>query len=177
MASSERVCHQFVVVAERGAVPQVSAGRRRALRMIRSFTSPLLPDDYLELVNPLWSTRELRGRIERIERETPEAVTVLIKPGWDNAVGAAQQAVLALEPRILGHDVRVVDELVVEVLQAVRLAQVVWIVGGVFAGRLHIGSRSQRYAAVIDDGIVTWLGVEPGPGLSASSAEEVLAVL
>jgi len=70
-------------VAERGAVPQVSAARRRALGMIRSFTSPLLPDDYLELVNPLWSTRELRGRIERIERETPDAVTVLIKPGWE----------------------------------------------------------------------------------------------
>jgi ferredoxin-NADP reductase len=70
-------------MAERGAVPQVSAGRRRVLGAIRSFTSPLLPDDYLELVNPLWSTRELRGRIERIERETPEAVTVLIKPGWE----------------------------------------------------------------------------------------------
>jgi ferredoxin-NADP reductase len=51
--------------------------------LIRSFTSPLLPDDYLELVNPLWSTRELRGRIERVERETPGAVTVLIKPGWE----------------------------------------------------------------------------------------------
>jgi ferredoxin-NADP reductase len=70
-------------VAERGAVPQVPAARRRALGLIRSFTSPLLPDDYLELINPLWSTRELRGRIERIERETAEAVTVLIKPGWE----------------------------------------------------------------------------------------------
>ena len=70
-------------VAERGAVPQVSRGRRRALSLIRSFTSPLLPDDYLELVNPLWSTRELRGRVERVERETPDAVTVLIKPGWE----------------------------------------------------------------------------------------------
>ena len=40
-----------------------------------------------------------------------------------------------------------------------------------------LGSRSQRYAAIIDDGIVTWLGVEPGPGLNASSAEEVLAAL
>src|SRR5580704_8860072 len=70
-------------MAERGAVPQVSPARRKALGLIRSFTSPLLPDDYLELVNPLWSTRELRGRIERIERETPEAATVLIKPGWE----------------------------------------------------------------------------------------------
>jgi peroxiredoxin len=40
-----------------------------------------------------------------------------------------------------------------------------------------LGHRSQRYAAIIEDGIVTWLGVEPGPGLNASSAEEVLAAL
>jgi len=53
------------------------------LGLVRSFTSPLLPDDYLELINPLWSTRELRGRIERVERETADAVTVLIKPGWE----------------------------------------------------------------------------------------------
>jgi stearoyl-CoA 9-desaturase NADPH oxidoreductase len=70
-------------VAERGAVPQVSAGRRRVLGLIGSFTSPLLPDDYLELVNPLWSTRELRGRVERVERETLDSVTVVIKPGWE----------------------------------------------------------------------------------------------
>jgi ferredoxin-NADP reductase len=70
-------------MAERGAVPQVSTARRRALGLVRSFTSPLLPDDYLELINPLWSTRELRGRVERVERETSEAVTVLIKPGWE----------------------------------------------------------------------------------------------
>jgi ferredoxin-NADP reductase len=70
-------------VPERGAVPRVPAGRRRALELIRSFTSPLLPDDYLELINPLWSTREMRGRIERVERETPEAVSIVIKPGWE----------------------------------------------------------------------------------------------
>jgi stearoyl-CoA 9-desaturase NADPH oxidoreductase len=70
-------------MAERGAVPQVSHARRRALRLIGSFTSPLAPDDYLELVNPLWSTRELRGRVLRVQRETPNAVSVLIKPGWE----------------------------------------------------------------------------------------------
>ncbi len=70
-------------MAERGALPQVSRVRRTALRLGRSFTWPLLPDDYLELVNPLWSTRELRGRVQRVERETRDAVTVLIKPGWE----------------------------------------------------------------------------------------------
>lgn len=68
-------------MAERGAVPQVPAVRRRALHAVRSLFTPLLPDDYLELINPLWSTQELRGRIERIEKETPDAVTVLIRPG------------------------------------------------------------------------------------------------
>jgi ferredoxin-NADP reductase len=43
----------------------------------------LLPDDYLELINPLWSTRELRGRVERIDAETSEAATVLIRPGFE----------------------------------------------------------------------------------------------
>jgi stearoyl-CoA 9-desaturase NADPH oxidoreductase len=57
--------------------------RRRAMAMVRSFTSPLLPDDYLELVNPLWSTRELRGKVVRVERETSRAVTLTIKPGWE----------------------------------------------------------------------------------------------
>jgi stearoyl-CoA 9-desaturase NADPH oxidoreductase len=70
-------------MAERGAVPIVPRRRAAALRAISSFTSPLLPDDYLELFNPLWSTRELRGRVVRVTRETPGAVTVTIKPGWD----------------------------------------------------------------------------------------------
>ena len=48
-----------------------------------AFFSPLLPDDYLELINPLWSTQELRGRIERIDREAGDAVTVTIRPGFE----------------------------------------------------------------------------------------------
>ena len=45
-------------------------------------TTPLLPDDYLKLVNPLWSARELRGRIVEVRPETPECATLVIKPGW-----------------------------------------------------------------------------------------------
>jgi glutaredoxin/glutathione-dependent peroxiredoxin len=40
-----------------------------------------------------------------------------------------------------------------------------------------LGTRSQRYAAILRDGVVSWLAVEPGPGLNVSSAEEVLAAL
>jgi ferredoxin-NADP reductase len=68
-------------VAERGAKPNVHPLRTKALRAISAFTSPLLPDDYLELINPLWSTRELRGRVEELTREPGNATTVLIRPG------------------------------------------------------------------------------------------------
>jgi ferredoxin-NADP reductase len=70
-------------VAEKGTKPKVPALQRRVLGAVRAFTSPLLPDDYLELINPLWSTRELRGKIVSIEAETDDAATVLIKPGYE----------------------------------------------------------------------------------------------
>jgi stearoyl-CoA 9-desaturase NADPH oxidoreductase len=70
-------------MAERGAIPQVPPLQRRALKALRGLFTPLLPDDYLELINPLWSTQELRGRIERVSRETADAATIFIKPGWE----------------------------------------------------------------------------------------------
>jgi ferredoxin-NADP reductase len=72
-------------MAEVGARPKVSTARRKALGAVRGLFTPLLPDDYLELINPLWSTQELRGRVERLDRQTGDAVTIVIKPGadWD----------------------------------------------------------------------------------------------
>ena len=40
-----------------------------------------------------------------------------------------------------------------------------------------LGTRSQRYAMIIDDGVVSALNVEPGPGLDVSSAETILGQL
>ncbi len=40
-----------------------------------------------------------------------------------------------------------------------------------------LGQRSQRYALVIEDGVVTHVAVEPKGGLDVSSAESVLATL
>ena len=40
-----------------------------------------------------------------------------------------------------------------------------------------LGTRSQRYAAILEDGVVKELLVEPGPGLEVSSADAVLAKL
>jgi ferredoxin-NADP reductase len=46
-----------------------------------ALTTPLLPDDYLSLLNPLWSTRELRGRVESVRMETADAATLTIRAG------------------------------------------------------------------------------------------------
>jgi stearoyl-CoA 9-desaturase NADPH oxidoreductase len=67
---------------ERGSTPNVHPIQRRILGALAALSSPLLIDDYLELINPLWSTRELRGRIESIDHDTRDAATVLIKPGY-----------------------------------------------------------------------------------------------
>ncbi len=45
-------------------------------------TTPLHPDDYLSLINPLWTARELRGRVEKVVPETDDAATIVIRPGW-----------------------------------------------------------------------------------------------
>jgi ferredoxin-NADP reductase len=50
--------------------------------VVARLTTPLLPDDYLHMVNPLWSARELRGKIIEVVPETGDAATLVIKPGW-----------------------------------------------------------------------------------------------
>jgi peroxiredoxin len=40
-----------------------------------------------------------------------------------------------------------------------------------------LGTRSQRYAMVLENGVVTVLNVEPGAGLTVSAADNILEVL
>lgn len=66
---------------ERGKQVALPRSARLLVRGLSYFTWPLRIDDYLELITPLWSVEELRGRIERVHRETDDAVTVFITPG------------------------------------------------------------------------------------------------
>ena len=63
---------------ETASTPKVNVLRGLVARA----TTPLLPDDYLKLLNPLWSARELRGVVVGVRAETEDSATVTIKPGW-----------------------------------------------------------------------------------------------
>ncbi|MDT7785332.1 MAG: stearoyl-CoA 9-desaturase oxidoreductase [Pseudonocardiales bacterium] len=69
-------------MVERGAEPRTSVVRRRVLGAARALTTPLLPDDYLGLLNPAWSARELTGTVMRLKPETATTTTVVLKPNF-----------------------------------------------------------------------------------------------
>ncbi len=58
-----------------------TALRGRMLRFAERMTTPLVPSDYLDVIDPLRSGADLRGRIVEIHPETRDAVTLVIKPG------------------------------------------------------------------------------------------------
>lgn len=43
--------------------------------------------------------------------------------------------------------------------------------------RFGMGKRCRRFAAVLEDGVVRHIGVEPGPGVTVSGAEAILEAL
>jgi len=63
--------------------PPLTVLRDRFVRFAEAATTPLLPADYLDMVSPLRSGAELRGRIVQIIPETRDAATIVIKPGAD----------------------------------------------------------------------------------------------
>ena len=56
---------------------------RQAARLAERATTPLLPADYLDLIDPLRRGADLRGRIVEIQPETADAATLVIRPGTD----------------------------------------------------------------------------------------------
>jgi ferredoxin-NADP reductase len=71
----------------------------RALRRVASvLTTPLAPEDFINLVNPLVSTRQLRGIVTKVVPETSDSATIHFRPGkgW-NAHEAGQWARIGVE--------------------------------------------------------------------------------
>src|SRR3954447_19747199 len=62
-------------------------GTTRLFDAAAVLTTPLVPDDYLGQLNPLWSTREPCGRVDAVVAETRDCVTLWLRPGrgWRGA--------------------------------------------------------------------------------------------
>lgn len=57
--------------------------RHRVRRLAHQLATPLVPADFLDMINPLRPGADLCGRIVAIRRETADAVSLEIKPGAD----------------------------------------------------------------------------------------------
>ncbi|CUR54923.1 putative fatty acid desaturase electron transfer partner [metagenome] len=57
--------------------------KERIKAVLDAAATPLTPADYLDLVNPLRSGSDLRGRIVEVRPETKDSATLIIKPGKD----------------------------------------------------------------------------------------------
>ncbi len=78
-------------------------GTRRLRSAAARFTTPLLPDDYLKLISPLWSARELRGRVVKVVPEAGDAVTLVIRPGWGWPFDAAPGQYIGIAVEVDGR--------------------------------------------------------------------------
>ncbi len=77
----------------------------RTLRRAASLlTTPLAPEDFLSLINPLVSTRQLRGVVTRVVPETADSATIHFRPGkgW-NPHEAGQWARIGVEIEGVRH--------------------------------------------------------------------------
>ena len=61
--------------------PALGRLRERVMQLAELVATPLVPTDYVDLIDPLRSSADLRGRIVAIEPETRDAATVVIRPG------------------------------------------------------------------------------------------------
>lgn len=74
-----------------------------------------------------------------------------------------------VQARNIGDDITVLSDGNGEFTEAVGMMKDFSVIG--------LGNRSTRYAAIVDDGVVRYLGVEPGREVGVSSAEAVLVQL
>lgn len=77
---------------------RVTERRPLAMRALGVFTAPFPPEEFLGLVNPLSSARQLRGVVTRVTPETDHSTTIHFRPGrgW-SAHAAGQYARIGVE--------------------------------------------------------------------------------
>lgn len=92
---------------DRGAAPNVHPVIRRVLDAAGALSSPLLPDDYLEMINPLWSTRELRV-LGQLQPGSSDLSSSSISPSV-RAVEASRKLLVAAGAALAGAGVEIAN--------------------------------------------------------------------
>ena len=71
---------------------------KKLARAASALTTPLAPEDFLALFNPVYSSRQLRGIVTRVVHETDDSATIYFRPGhgW-HAHKAGQWARIGVE--------------------------------------------------------------------------------
>ncbi|MCU1634486.1 MAG: oxidoreductase FAD/NAD(P)-binding domain protein [Micrococcaceae bacterium] len=71
---------------------------KKLARAASALTTPLTPEDFLALFNPVYSSRQLRGVVSRVVHETEDSATIYFHPGhgW-HAHKAGQWARIGVE--------------------------------------------------------------------------------
>lgn len=59
----------------------ISTASARLTRFAALLTTPFVPDDYIRLVNPLWTRETLHARVEAVTAETADSATITLQPG------------------------------------------------------------------------------------------------
>ncbi|ROR92609.1 ferredoxin reductase [Nocardioides aurantiacus] len=73
----------FVRLTSPGTPRWMSSLKDGARKVAELAATPLVPSDYLDIIDPLRRGADLRGRIESIHAETADAATIVIRPGAD----------------------------------------------------------------------------------------------
>jgi ferredoxin-NADP reductase len=76
-----------------GCMGAFGAVRRRVGEAAARFTHPLVPDDLLGTLNPMWSRSEPHARVVGLRRETDDTTTLLLQPSRSHPVHQAGQFV------------------------------------------------------------------------------------
>ena len=72
-------------------------------QVAQAVVTPLVPADYLDLVAPLRAGADLRARVVDVVPETPDAVTLVLRPGRAWAGHTAGQYVRILAMTTVGQ--------------------------------------------------------------------------
>ena len=73
----------MTLAVEKDIMEDMSNLRAAVRRVAEAALTPMVPADVLDMVHPLRSGADLRGRIEEIHPETADAATIVLRPGKD----------------------------------------------------------------------------------------------